>query len=313
VFKGKIMVNQNQASRSVIGIFVLIIILFFIFIFFSFSVVNSLRVSDKEGASFEMMGADKSPIAVIEVLGPIMDAKDIVELLHQAEQDESVKVVIVRVDSPGGAVGPTQEIYEEIVRLDKIKPVYASFGSIAASGGYYIGAATRRIYASNGTLTGSIGVIMSFVDLSKLFEWGKIQPQVMKAGKYKDIGSPNRPMNAEEQELLNAMLNQVHERFREDILLKRKDKIKADIVEITQGQIFNGEEALKLGLVDEVAGLWEAARRIQKELKLKGDTKKLRFLKKEKAFSWGEFLNDLEETSSNLKNLSLGYSVPMFR
>ncbi len=307
------MVNQNQASRSVIGIFVLIIILFFIFIFFSFSVVNSLRVSDKEGASFEMMGADKSPIAVIEVLGPIMDAKDIVELLHQAEQDESVKVVIVRVDSPGGAVGPTQEIYEEIVRLDKIKPVYASFGSIAASGGYYIGAATRRIYASNGTLTGSIGVIMSFVDLSKLFEWGKIQPQVMKAGKYKDIGSPNRPMNAEEQELLNAMLNQVHERFREDILLKRKDKIKADIVEITQGQIFNGEEALKLGLVDEVAGLWEAARRIQKELKLKGDTKKLRFLKKEKAFSWGEFLNDLEETSSNLKNLSLGYSVPMFR
>ena len=307
------MVNQNQASRSVIGVFVLIIILFFIFIFFSFSVVNSLRVGDKEGASFEMLGKEKSPIAVVEVVGPIMDAKDTVELLHQAEKDESIRALILRIDSPGGAVGPTQEIYEEIIRLDKIKPVYASFGSIAASGGYYIGAAARRIYASNGTLTGSIGVIMSFMDLSKLLEWGKVQPLVMKAGKYKDIGSVNRPMSTEEQQLLSAMLNQVHERFREDILLKRKDKIKSDVTEITQGQIFNGEEAVKLGLVDEIAGLWEASRRIQKELKLKGDVSKLRFLKKDQEFSWSDVLNNLEETTSNLKNLSVGYSVPMFR
>lgn len=307
------MVNQNQASRSVIGVFVLIIILFFIFIFFSFSVVNSLKVGDKEGASFNMIGKDKSPIAVVEVTGPIMDAQDTVELIHQAEHDETVKAIIIRVDSPGGAVGPTQEIYEEIIRLDKIKPIYASFGSIAASGGYYIGAAARKIYASNGTLTGSIGVIMSFVDLSKLLEWGKVSPQVMKAGKYKDIGSMNRPMNAEEQQLLNSMLSQVHERFREDILAKRKDKIKGDLVEITQGQIFSGEEALKVGLVDEIAGLWEAARRIQKELKLKGDFKKLRFIKKDKEFSWGDILNNLEETSTNIKNLSVGYSVPMFR
>ena len=242
-----------------------------------------------------------------------MDARNSVELLQLAEHDDSVKAIIVRIDSPGGAVAPTQEIYEEIIRLDKIKPVYASFGSIAASGGYYIGAAARRIYASNGTLTGSIGVIMNFVDLSKLLEWGKIQPQVMKAGKYKDIGSVNRPMSGEEQQLLAAMLNQVHDRFRQDILLKRKEKIQGDIVEMTQGQIFNGEEALKLGLVDEVAGLWEAARRIHKELKLKGELKNLRFIKKDDEFSWTDFLDNLEKTSTNLKNLSLGYSVPMFR
>lgn len=308
------MVNQAQSSRSVIGVFVLIIILFFIFIFFSFSVVSSLRVSDKDGENFPSLGKkEKYPIAVVEILGPIMEAKDIVELIHQAEHDESVKALIVRIDSPGGAVGPTQEIYEEIIRLDKIKPVYASFGSIAASGGYYIGAAARKIYASNGTLTGSIGVIMSFVDLSKLLEWGKVSPQVLKAGKYKDIGSINRAMTQEEQQLMGKMLNQVHDRFREDILLRRKDKIKGDLIEITQGQVFSGEEAQSLGLVDEVAGLWEAARRIKKELKLKDESDKLRYLKKDKSSSWTDFLSNLEESSSKLKNLNVGYAIPMFQ
>ncbi len=307
------MVNQSQASRSVIGIFVLILVLFFIFIFFSFSVVSSLRMSDKEGGSFSGLSMEKSPIAVIEVLGAIMDSQDTVELIHQAEHDDSIKAVIIRIDSPGGAVGPTQEIFEEIVRLDKIKPVYASFGSIAASGGYYIGAAARKIYASHGTLTGSIGVIMSFVDLSKLLEWGKVSPQVLKAGKYKDIGSINRPMTQEEQQLMGKMLDQVHERFRLDILAKRKDKIKGDLVELTQGQVFSGEEAKELGLVDEVAGLWEASRRIKEELKLKDDSKKLRFLKKDKSSSWADFLSNIDETSSKLKNLNVGYAIPMFQ
>lgn len=308
------MVNQTQASRSVIGVFVLIIVLFFIFIFFSFSVVSSLKVTEQEGSTFSGIGkSNKSPIAVIEITGPIMDAKDTVELIHKAEQDETIEVLIIRIDSPGGAVGPTQEIYEEIIRLDKIKPVYASFGSIAASGGYYIGAAARKIFASHGTLTGSIGVIMNFVDLSKLLEWGKVNPQVMKAGKYKDIGSMNRPMSPEEEQLLASMLNQVHDRFRQDILIRRKDKIQGDIVEMTQGQIFSGEEAQKIGLVDEIAGLWEAARRIKEELKIKGDLNKLRFLEKEKDFTWTNFINNLEETTTNIKNLSTSYAVPMFR
>lgn len=307
------MVSSSQSSRSVIGIFVLIIILFFIFIFFSFSVVSSLRVSDKEGPSFAGMGMDKSPLAVVEILGPIMDAKDTVELIHQAENDKSIKALIIRIDSPGGAVGPTEEIYEEIIRLDKIKPVYASFGSIAASGGYYIGSAARKIYASNGTLTGSIGVIMSFVDLSKLFEWGKVSPQVLKAGKYKDIGSMNRAMSQEEQQLMSKMLNQVHERFRTDIMVKRKDKIKGDLVEITQGQVFSGEEAKEIGLIDEIAGLWEAARRIKKELNLKDNSEKLRFLKKDKSSTWSDILSNLGETSSKLKNLNVSYAIPMFQ
>lgn len=309
------MVNNANASRSVIGVFILIIVLFFVFIFFSFSVVNSLKVSDKDDgeSTFTNLKKEKSPIAVIEVLGPIMDAKDVVELMHQAEHDDSIKALIIRVDSPGGAVGPTQEIYEEMIRLDKTKPVYASFGSIAASGGYYIGAAARKIFASNGTLTGSIGVIMSFVDLSKLFEWGKVSPQVIKAGKYKDIGSPNRSMTQEEQQLMNNMLAQVHERFREDIIFRRKDKIKGDLVELAQGQVFSGEEAQKVGLVDEIAGLWEAGRRIHKELKFAGEPKKLRFLKKKDEFSWTDVLSGLEEAQSKIRSMTSTYSVPMFQ
>ena len=130
-----------------------------------------------------------------------MDSNKIVRKLLIAEEDESLKALIVRIDSPGGAVGPTQEIYDEIIRIDKNKPVYASFGSVAASGGYYIGAAARKIYANKGTITGSIGVIMQFVDLSKLYEYLKFGHKRL-SRLYKDIGSPNRPMTKKEKELL---------------------------------------------------------------------------------------------------------------
>ena len=101
--------------------------------------------------------------------------------LLEAEEDKQIEAIILRINSPGGAVGPTQEIYEEIQRIDKIKPIYASFGAIAASGGYYLGAGTRKIWASAGTLTGSIGVIMGFIDASKLIEFAKVNPQTVKA------------------------------------------------------------------------------------------------------------------------------------
>lgn len=245
--------------------------------------------------------AKNSPIAVITIEGEIRESKKTVEMLLAAEDSKDIKAIILRIDSPGGAVAPTQEIYEEVRRIDEKKPIYASFGSVAASGGYYIGAATRRIYANAGTLTGSIGVIMQMADLSELFKWAKYKQETIKAGRYKDIGNPGRPMTDEERAFLTELLAGTHKQFMDDISATRKDKLKKDITELAQGQIFHGYEAKEFGLVDEVAGLWQAGRKIHKELKLKGKFG-LRFMKpKKEKFSFSEFLQETEDTLSFVK------------
>jgi len=297
---------EKTKNRALWGLMILVAFFFFILIFFALMTVQAF----KDEASLLGSAKGKGEIAVIEINGPIMKAKDIVALIHEAEEDSSIKAVIARINSPGGVVGPTQEIYEEIVRLNKLydsskgeegKPVFASFGSMAASGGYYIGAASRKIYASSGTLTGSIGVIMNFTNLQKLYEFIKIKPTPIKSGRYKDIGSPHRPMTKEEKSILSGTMKDVHKQFVEDILKMRKGKIKGDIWELAQGQIFSGREALKNGLVDEIAGLWEAGRKIHKDLELKKKFK-LRFLKKKKrGGSLLDYIDMLEETSSNIK------------
>ena len=270
----------------------MILFLFFIFMAFAFFIMNNLKIVDFEQTS--STSAKDAPIAVIEVEGVILKAKKYIELLHQAEKDESIKAIIVRINSPGGAVGPTQEIYDEIRRIDETKPVYASFGAIAASGGYYLGAGCRKIYASAGTLTGSIGVIMQFMDMSKLYEWAKMRPEIIKAGKYKDIGSPHRSMNLEEKRLMDKMILGVHEQFINDIAQTRKNKIIGDLLDYTKGQVFSGEAAFKAGLVDELAGLWPAARKIHADLDLEADFE-IRFLKKKKKFDWTTIIEDMEE------------------
>src|SRR5690606_8771850 len=158
-----------------------------------------------------------------EIQNTIMESKKTIELLLAAEDEKSIKAIILRIDSPGGAVAPTQEIYEEVRRIDKKKPIYASFGTVAASGGYYIGAACRKIWANAGTLTGSIGVIMQTADLSELFKFAKIKQEVIKAGRYKDIGSPARSMTDEERMILTELLAGTHKQFMSDISAVRKD------------------------------------------------------------------------------------------
>jgi protease-4 len=139
------------------------------------------------------MGAKnvKDLIGVVEVKGVILDSQKVVEKLLSAEKNPAVKAIIVRIDSPGGAVGPTQEIYQEIIRINAINPVYASLGTVAASGGYYIAAATRKIYANPGTITGSIGVMMQYLDLSRLYQFLLVSPSTLKSGEYKDAGNPS--------------------------------------------------------------------------------------------------------------------------
>lgn len=301
----------KERSKGIVGIFILITVLFIIFLIFAFHTISTLKSSGK--IEDTLSGGKKAQIAVVEVDGVIMDSKKTIKKLMMAEKSKNIKAIIVRVNSPGGAVGPTQEIYEEIRRIDKDKPVYASFGTVAASGGYYIGAACRKIYANAGAMTGSIGVIMNFMDLSKLYEFARVKPQLVKAGKYKDIGSPARKMTNEERMLLNEMTKGVHDQFINDIFKVRGKKIKdgmEGLRKYAQGQIFSGMGAKNRGLVDEIAGLWESGRRIHKELKLKEEFS-LKFVKIKKDFSVTDLINGIEQSVQDFSYSVKAHSVPM--
>ena len=288
---------SRERSKGIVGIFILVTVLFFIFILFAFFTVSKLKDTDSMGANL-LDDQKNAQIAVITLEGEIRESKKIVELLLAAEEEKDIKAILLRIDSPGGAVAPTQEIYEEIRRIDKKKPIYSSFGTVAASGGYYIGAATRKIWANAGTLTGSIGVIMQMADLSELFKWAKYKPETIKAGRYKDIGNPARAMTDEERQFLTDLLAGTHKQFMDDISAVRKDRLKKDITELAQGQIFHGTEAKEFGLVDEIGGMWEAGRWIHKEHKLKGKFA-LRYMKpSRKKFSFAELMEEGEDTLS---------------
>jgi protease-4 len=313
--KNGVFVSENGRNRAVYGVLLLVFVFFIILVLFAAYTVKAFQ---QEGAEFQDSGK-KTSIAVVEVEGVIMSPFKTIELLQLAEKDKNTKAIILRVDSPGGAVGPTQEIYEEVRRIDeeyttsegkKGKPIYASFGSIAASGGYYIGAATRRIYATPGGLTGSIGVIMQFIDASKLFELARVNQINIKAGRYKDMGQPNRSMTEEEKALLEGTIKDVHKQFIDDILRTRKDKIKGDINEFSQGQIFSGREAMERGLVDELAGLWVAGRRIHEELKIEGEFG-LKFIRKKKRTNVWDLVDSVDSAITSFDIRTLTQETPL--
>ena len=302
---------SRERSKGIVGIFVLVSVLFLIFLIFAFYTVSHLKESSSMGSS--LMDASKNAaIAVIPIENEIVESKKVVEMLFEAEEDKDIKAIILRIDSPGGAVAPTQEIYEEVRRIDLKKPIYASFGSVAASGGYYIGAACRKIYANSGTLTGSIGVIMQMADLSELFKFAKYKQETIKAGRYKDVGNPGRPMTDEERAFLTDLLAGTHKQFKDDISAVRKDRLKKPIDELAEGQIFHGTEAKEFGLVDEIGSLWQAGRAIHKELKLKGKFA-LRYMKPtRKKFSLSEFMQDSEDSINFLKDKVQAKTRPAF-
>ena len=301
---------SKDRSNGIVGIFILITVLFVIFLMFAFYTVSNLKSTSKLSAAFD---DDASPIAVIEVDGVIMDPRKTIKKLLIAEKEKKFKAIIIRVNSPGGAVGPTQEIYEEIRRIDKVKPVYASFGSVAASGGYYIGAACRKIYSNAGALTGSIGVIMNFMNLTDLYKWAKVSPDVIKAGKYKDIGNAARKMTEEERMLLTEMTDNVHEQFIMDIFKVREKVIVGGLEGLrkyAQGQIFSGHGAKERGLVDELGGLYKAGRAIHKELKIK-EKFGLKVIKIKRSLSFTEIIQGIEESVQDIGYKLNSNTVPL--
>lgn len=198
-------------------------------------------------------------IAVVEIRGLITQSSGIIEELHQYDEDEGVKAIILRIDSPGGGVGPSQEIYREVqkIKLSQKKKVITSMGSVAASGGYYIASASDLIVANPGTITGSIGVLMEFTNIEELFRKIGIKGVVLKSGEHKDIGSPFREMTPEEKKLMQSVIDNVHQQFIQAVADgRRMDRTK--VAQIADGRILTGEQAKQLGLVDQLGNLQDA-------------------------------------------------------
>jgi protease-4 len=193
-------------------------------------------------------------VAIIEVKGVIVDAQPTIEKLIQFRKNRNVKAIIVRVDSPGGGVGPAQEIYSEIKKAQREKKILVSVGSVAASGGYYIACAADKILANPGSITGSIGVIMESVNVEDLLHKVGVQSVIVKSGKHKDIGSPFRAMTEEEKKLLQSVLDNVHDQFIRAVAEGRNLPV-AEVRQLADGRIFSGEQAKDLGLVDELGTL----------------------------------------------------------
>jgi protease IV len=227
-------------------------------------------------------------IALLRVEGPILDSKDVIDELKTYVKDPSVKAIVLRIDSPGGAVAPSQEIYEEIRKAVTKKKVVVSMGSLAASGGYYIAAPATRIIANPGTLTGSIGVIMEIPNVEGLMNKIGVKTEVIKSGRHKDIASVFRGIKKEEREILQGVLDNVHEQFIKAVAEGRKMLIE-DVKKIADGRVFTGEQALKAGLVDEIGNLEDAIKVAARLTGIKGEPS---VVSKEERFSLIHLLRD---------------------
>jgi protease-4 len=197
-------------------------------------------------------------VAIVELEGLIAETDDLVRELRQHRDNPSIKAVVIRINSPGGVVAPTQEVYDAIRRLREAgKPVVASLGAVAASGGYYIAVGADQIYANPGSLTGSIGVIMQMANLDSLMKKVGVEYVVVKAGAYKDIGNISRPMTVEERRVLQTLLDDVHGQFIDAVASGRKLS-RDDVVSFADGRIFSGAQAKSMAMVDELGSLDDA-------------------------------------------------------
>jgi protease IV len=215
-------------------------------------VASALRVGEGGAVAFGPR------VAVVELEGIILDVEDLLRDLRSHRDNPVVRAVVVRINSPGGVVGPTQEVHDALQRMREAgKPVVASLGAVAASGGYYVAVAADRIYANPGTLTGSIGVIIQMANVESLMKKVGVDYVVIKAGHFKDMGNVSRRMTAEERRVLQALLDDVHAQFIQAVSAGRRLD-DATVRRFADGRVFSGVQAKALGMLDELGGLEEA-------------------------------------------------------
>ena len=247
-------------------------------------------------------------VGVVEIKGLLTDSRTVIKQLERYRDDDSIKAIVLRINSPGGAVGPAQEILREVEKIRAKKKIVASLGTVAASGGYYIASGANLIMANRGTVTGSIGVIMQFTNVEGLTKKIGLDFFNLKAGRYKDAGSPFRPMTPEDKAYLQGLLDNIYQQFLSDVAHNRKIPL-AKMKTLAEGRIYTGEEAKQAGLVDEFGNLSDAIEHAGRLGGIKGKVKAV-YPEKE-SFSLLRLLLG-QEAEESLTQLSLPYPEPAF-
>jgi protease-4 len=242
---------------------------FFLFVLAVFTLVYLTLRSNEESTAFRGFG---NKIGVVDLEGVIISPKIVVDQLKKFGDDDSIKAIILHVNSPGGGVAASEEIYREVKRIrdDKKKRIVASIESVGASGAYYVSSATNKIYADKGSIVGSIGVIAEWVNYGDLLHWAKLKDVTMKAGEFKDTGSPTRDMTPAEKEYLQSLIDNMHGQFIQAVADGRKTKFD-DIKAIANGKVWTGEQALSMKLIDQVADFQAAVDDTAKSVGIKGE------------------------------------------
>ncbi len=241
---------------------------FFLFVLAVFTLVYLALHAGGEQASIGF--GDK--IGVVDLEGVILDPGTVVGQLKKFADDDSIKAIILHVNSPGGGVAASEEIYREVKRIrdEKKKRIVASIETVGASGAYYVSSATNKIYADKGSIVGSIGVIAEWVNYGDLLRWAKLKPVIMKAGEFKDTGSPTRDLTPAEQAYMQALIDNMHTQFIEAVADGRHAKAD-DIRAIANGKVWTGEQALGMKMIDQVADFQTAVEDTAKSVNIKGE------------------------------------------
>ena len=223
---------------------------FFLFVLAVFTLVYVALHAGGRQAGMHAFG-DK--IGVVDLEGVILDPNDVVDQLRRFADDDSIKAIIVHVNSPGGGVAASEEIYREVkrVRDEKKKRIVASIETVGASGAYYVSAATNRIYADSGSVVGSIGVIAEWVNYGDLMRWAKLKPEILKVGQFKDTGDPTRELTPAERQYMQGLIDNMYGQFVQAVADGRNAKV-ADIKSIADGRVWTGEQALSMHLIDQI-------------------------------------------------------------
>ncbi len=241
---------------------------FFLFLLFVFTI---LYFTMRGGSSDEFSGFGEK-IAVIDVEGVIVSPKETVDNLKRYADDDSIKAIVLHLNTPGGGAAASEEIYREVKRIrdEKKKRIVASIGTVGASGGYYIASATNKIYANEASIVGSIGVIAQWVNYEELMKWAKLKDVTLKAGALKDVGSPTREMTPEERAYLQSLIDNMHGQFIHAVAVGRGAKDE-DIKKIADGRVWTGQQAIGLKLIDQISDFPGALKDTARAVGIKGE------------------------------------------
>jgi protease-4 len=234
---------------------------------YSIHSLNSDDSDDSASAHF-----DKSQIGVVEITGVILTSGTTIDQLRKFNDDDSVKAIILHINSPGGGAAASQEIYHEVlsIRNEKKKPIIASIESVGASGAYYIASGCDKIYANEASVVGSIGVIMEWTNYGELMKWAKLKPVVLASGALKDAGDPTRDMTPVEQAYFQGLITNMRGQFVNDVATGRKTTF-AKLDPLANGQVWTGQQALPLGIIDAEGGFRDALMDTAKQVGIKGE------------------------------------------